>query len=108
MTDTQYPPLPEPELTSIKVNSTGMRYTKLTSFSAEQMRAYLDVDRAQRKPLSALQCMEIAVGLDRWARAQMEESGLPLWDLHQLKIACKVIRAAINNPSRPDAGNTQE
>lgn len=58
--------------------------------------------------LTNAQCDAIAEVLDAWAHRKGCENGLPLWDDESVSHARALIREAITNPSRPDAGNTQE
>lgn len=105
MTDKQYPPLPDPALKSTQRDST-MRCTTLTSFTADQMRTYIDADRAQRK--------DVTVALPGYSGGTMTGNYVSLRFEDQasaekwFEAFCDLADAAINNPSRPDAGNTQE
>lgn len=119
MTNKQYPPLPEPFHTSayLVVSKTRSRTGERRMYSEAQMRAYVDADRAQRLQLTDAQCDAITAAAEEfWC--QLGENAL--WAKYDNTVTARAewrrllnrrndsMRAALNNPSRPDAGNTQE
>lgn len=106
MTDKNYPPLPRPAWDKRTICTTGDAYTE------HQMRAYIDADRAQRKPLTDEQVFDALPGglmdclNDPWDEGHGD--GDTMRSLR--KDVMRVVRTVealqgINPPPRPDAGN---
>lgn len=105
MTDKQYPPLP----TKTKLGFDAEEGHEIMGYEDADLFDYVDADRAQRLQLTDEQCDRVAKLLNVWAlERDCYELGLPLYDEEDMGHARSLIRAAINTPSRPDAGNTQE
>lgn len=106
MTDKQYPPLPDPEFSVRCIPSMRRgkeRVSRVEAYTADQMLAYVDADRAQRLELTDAQCDAIVDALHSWAADDWRgDLGLlPLWTDKDRSNAIAIIRAALNNPSRP-------
>lgn len=118
MTDKQYPPLPVP--LHDKGDYLACRLVSEDYFTADQMRAYVDADRAQRScdaTSLASKIIELAEQIAfRSALAVKQHfeggeiSGTPEGARALKKQFVDAVHAlcVLNNPSRPDAGNTQE
>lgn len=67
MSEKNYPPLPQAECLGF-----GRLDDDIEGFTSDQMRAYVDADRAQRLPLTDEQCDAIAEALSHfyWSEVQ--------------------------------------
>lgn len=91
MSDNQYPPLPDASLLRVLKSEERPDPPYLVyGFTADQMRAYVDADRAQRKPLTDLECDKIAESL-----SDVFKFGSPEYHPDFVKESREAIRSAL-------------
>lgn len=108
MTDNNYPPLPKS-----KILGFDNCEDEITGYTSAQMHAYIDADRAQRKPLTDEECWRLICAANSVSSFDDEEQSShipddvllfePPWRF--FKKQAEAMRAALNTPPRPDAGN---
>lgn len=102
MTDKQYPPLPDPApLRVLQAYEMPVAPYIVRGYTADQMRAYVDADRAQRScPTVAFcgYCGGTMTGNHVSLRFE-DQASAEKW----FEAFCDLADAALNNPSRPDS-----
>lgn len=108
MTNHPYPAMPDPHY--FAGDHLPFGEVKTDCFTAAQMRAYVDADREQRKPLTDDECEAVVKALYEFGIKHRMSAIDDVANLHEQlselrSLRCDAIRAALNPPPRSDAGN---